>query len=187
MIIGVGVGVPFKSRNTADKTVFHDPFDGEGALGEPWTPLEGTFAKTVGYAYSPDTAGNPKSVVDFGISDGICTVKIGTTRGNQRIYFRAVDNANHFQLWIGSNYRIYRFLAGAASQIASGGVPAANDVIKITLAADKINVLVNDVALFSNLSNTDHLTATKWGIGVESASASTVTNSRFEYFRLERP
>lgn len=169
-----------------------DTFAGDGALtatevgakayvqaatpGGTWSRVSGRMAvNKLGVATAPIIA------ADTGHANGVVSLTL-VTAANDGILFRLTDPANFWIVAVnGGVYKLYKSVAGAFATVATSTVvPAANDVLAVTLNGSSIAVSVNGtpVPAFS-VTDAFNASATRHGAW---AGGSTARTGLFDNF-----
>jgi hypothetical protein len=102
------------------------------------------------------------------------------------IAFRITDANNYLYAYFltSTALRLFKFVAGSGTQIGSATVTEVNnDVLKVVLAGDQIEVYQNGVLKIGPITETHNQTATKHGLFRE-ISGSAITVCRWEDFSI---
>lgn len=154
--------------NRADSAVsLGTPSDG----GSAWVAYAGTWGINTNRGYLATVTSQSVAALESSVSDIDVQVTAAVNGADYGIVGRLSDNNNYLMGIAGTatNWRLYKRVAGAFTQIGSTGgfSPANGDVLKLTFNGSSLNFLVNGV---SQVSTTDsfNLTATKHGIRASS-------------------
>ena len=179
MIIGVAVGVPF--ANVKNKLIVLDKFDradstsslGKADTGQSWQAISGTWGISSNRAYVTADGTDMFAILDAGISDGEVSVLIsGTVDYDARLSFRIADVNNWFIVDYGAGcFRLVRKLNGAYTELASyTAIRPSQFEVKAVLDGQLIKIFIDGVQRMS-VTDSNHQTVTKHGIGGEKSSA----------------
>jgi hypothetical protein len=178
-------------KRMANKVIVFDSFNrannanslGNADTGQAWQPLQGTWGIDNNAAYTTNTSGFARAVIDSGLSNCIvsCTLSTLSADGTTRFIFRQLGINN--ELYIGvvaTGYEIDKRVTGSPTLLGSYSItPKSGDRLQVTLNGSNIKVYLNDILIF-NVTETFNQNQTKHGLCVYNSSA-----ARYDNFKVE--
>lgn len=157
---------------------------GKADTGQSWSAITGTWGISSNQAYNPTGDTGAFAVVESGVANGIVRATITARRTTSGIYFRVVDSDNWLRMVCHSSTAMDfdKCVAGTVTEVAQVTLLTLKDgdVYGVRLNGTQVILELNGSRIGSPQTVTDHATATKHGIGMETAS----TTSRWDNFQV---
>lgn len=191
----------FEGGSGGPVLLIEDLFTGTGALSTTtnggslgavtWNAASGTFDRSSDQGRGTAWTGSPQTAlwwVEASDADGSVEVQFPVVNNGHGVVFRYVDASNYWYLRaeIPTStlvYQIRKVVGGTHSNVgASFGAPANNDTLKVTCGGTTITAFLNTVQQVQLTSQTDHQTATKYGLRQDNFS--NINLARYDAFRV---
>lgn len=164
----VSASPPSDNFNRADSAVSL----GTSSSGHAWTALHGGWGISSNKAYIHTSAGQCVAYCEASDADVSIEVRLNksdatNTLNRMGIAFRITDVDNYLYAYFltSTSMRLFKFVAGAGTQLGSAVVTGTDgDLLNVTTSGDQIEVFQNGVSRIGPITESHNQTATKHGL-----------------------